>query len=130
MKISDDEIDEAFEHLLQINNALAEGILFPGLNYGADSAKRFLDCIAHFNFEPSRLLILSLTPDGDNTVIGRFMVETGQVYDFDFDLDDFRYSRLEEARRHESPGQEFSLERREYCEEAAGRRWFKSKSEN
>lgn len=118
-------IDQAIATVRNINQRLAEGALFLEVHEGCNDSQRFFENIRHFGLDPEAVLVLSLTPDGDDTVIGRFMTRSGQLYYFDFDLEDHTYSKLNPVLAQGKPDKSDSLRNAEYLQEVAGEALFK-----
>jgi len=91
-----ESLDKAIADVRALNHRLKEGALFLACYGGNNSAADFFRSLEHFGFAREDVLVLSLTPDGDDTLIGSFVTRSGRIYGFDVDLDDHRYSRITE----------------------------------
>lgn len=113
-------IEDITVQLRNLNKRLSEGVLFFDNFDGVNDSRLFFDNVVFFGFLPEDILVLSLTPDGENTVIGRFITKDGAIYRFDFDLDDSKFSVLEKDDSPKFSINSESLEYSEYVEELAG----------
>ena len=116
-----DMLEETISELTDIRDRLARGVLFFGEINGTNSAENLFKNIRHFGEDPTELVVLSITPDGDGTVIGRFMKRDGSIYRFDFDLIEPKYSTIIKVDPTSEFGQATSLLHSELLEEIAGR---------
>lgn len=113
-------LDEVISDIRAINNRLSEGMIFLPSFDGLNDSEYFFKNINFFKFSADDIIVLSLTPDGDDTVIGRFMTKEKDVYFFDFDLDDCKYSRLVKIEPRENLDESSSFRNSEFLEELAG----------
>lgn len=109
----------AVSDLIAINDRIRAGTIF--VNFEGRNAPEDLYCnLERFGFACSDVMILSICPDGDDTVIGDLMTRDGRFYSFDFDLVDPADSRLERVQTAIGKARRYS----EDVAEAAAR-WFK-----
>lgn len=113
-------LDEVILDIRAINNRLSEGMIFLPSFDGLNDSEYFFKNINFFKFNANDIVVLSLTPDGDDTVIGRFMTKEKDVYFFDFDLEDCKYSRLIKIEPREDLDESSSFRNSEFLEELAG----------
>jgi hypothetical protein len=113
-------LDEVILDIRAINNRLSEGMIFLPSFDGLNDSEYFFKNINFFKFNANDIVVLSLTPDGDDTVIGRFMTKEKDVYFFDFDLEDCKYSRLIKIEPREDLDESSSFRNSELLDELAG----------
>lgn len=105
-----------------LNERLAGGSLFLPGTVENNSSHPFFVNLQNAGFNPDELVVLSLTPDGDGTVIGRFLTTKHELYRFDIDLFAHDYSQIERVEpRRGRADDPHSLASLEGIEEAAGR---------
>lgn len=113
-------LEEVIIDIRAMNDRLHRGALFLPSFEGLNDSSEFFKNIRYFRFNPDDIVILSLTPDGDDTVIGRFMTKERDIYFFDFDLDDCEYSKLKRVEPQGKPNESNDLRNSEFLEEVAG----------
>ncbi|MGE0668996.1 MAG: hypothetical protein AB7O49_20785 [Sphingomonadales bacterium] len=104
-----------------LNNSIAEGWIFFGDAGEYNNVHMLKENMRNFGHDPNDLIVLSVTPDGDGTIIGRFIKNDGSIYRFDFDLDDVSYSRISKIDPKTPSGRGHDLHNLEAIEEIAGR---------
>lgn len=114
-----DEIQQISKYILSINKRMRRGKIFFDGFVGINDSSKFYENILKFKINPENILVLSITPDGSNTVIGRIMTKNREIYFFDFDLDDFSYSELEKIESQIEVDKNDSLRNSEFLEEVA-----------
>lgn len=115
-----ENINEAIEIIISINSRLRNGKIFFDEFEGLNDSQLFFNNIKHFGFNSDDIIVMSITPDGNDTVIGRFMTKERELYFFDFDLFDLKYSEVRKVSPQNNPGKRGSLLNAEFFEEAAG----------
>lgn len=81
--------------LLALNERLRAGTIFFDNFEGMNASDDLYSNLERFGLARSNVMILSITPDGDDTVIGYLVTRTGEFFTFDVDLADPEYSRVE-----------------------------------
>lgn len=112
-----------------LNKRLAGGLLFFPGSVDDNSSDRLFDSLKRLGFDPSDVIFLSLTPDGDGTVIGRFLTVENGLYRFDLDLHDHQYSMVERIEFRDPDDDPHSLSSLESVEETVGRALLKERSQ-
>lgn len=113
-------IDETISEVKSLNQRLIDGFLFFDSHDGINKSTPFFDNVRKFGISPDEIMVLSLTPDSGDTVIGRFMTKEGRIYYFDFDLENYDYSNLTPVPAQGKPDEIDSFRNSEYLEEVAG----------
>lgn len=90
--------------VITLNERIRAGSIFYGNHAGKSNAEDLYRNLEHFGFARTDVVILSICPDGDDTVTGCFATRAAEIYYFDFDLDDLSYSTLEKGQLSVRPG--------------------------
>jgi hypothetical protein len=112
-----------------LNKRLVEGLLFFPGSVDDNNSDRLFDSLKRLGFDPSGLIFLSLTPDGDGTVIGRFLTVQNGLYRFDLDLHHHQFSIVERVQFRDLHGDPRSLASLESVEETVGRALLEERSQ-
>jgi len=83
--------------LVALNERIRAGTLFDNFE-GRNASEDLYRGLERLGLARSDVMILSICPDGDDTVIGDLITKDGRTYSFDLDLSDHEYSRLESFR--------------------------------
>jgi hypothetical protein len=114
------DIEETIAIIIALNRRLSSGTMFLCAYEGRNESEVVFRNMRHFGLEQNDAIILSLTPDGDDTVIGRLLTTEGRLFYFDFDPDNCDYSRLIDVPAQGKPDETDGLQQAEYLEEVAG----------
>lgn len=121
MCVKDSGMEDAASDLIALNARIRAGTLFSNFE-GRNASEDLYRGLERFGLARADVMILSICPDGDDTVIGDLTTKDGRLYSFDLDLSDPEYSRLESLH--------FTATKRkghaDHVAEAAAR-WFKDR---
>ncbi|MGH6615177.1 hypothetical protein [Sphingomonas sp.] len=106
--------------LITLNERIRAGAIFYDSHTGKNDSEDLYRNFEHFGFSRADVMVVTICPDGDDTIIGNFVTRDGKFYSFDFDLDDLRYSNLDHSKLLPRQSRLYS----ESITEAAAR-WFK-----
>lgn len=81
--------------LIALNERLRAGTIFFDNFEGVNASEKLYSNLEKFGLGRSDVMILGVTPDGDDTVIGHLITRDGASYTFDLDLADPQYSCVE-----------------------------------
>jgi hypothetical protein len=114
-------LESAYADMRALNERLSEGRLFlPGATE-RNSSQPLFENLHKAGFDRNDLVVLSMTPDGDETVIGRFLTSQHQLYRFDIDQCDHSHSHIERVDSRGPGDDRRGLASIEYVEEVAGK---------
>ncbi len=81
--------------LIALNERIRAGTIFFDNFEGKNASEDLYRNLERFGLARSDVMILGVTPDGDDTVTGHLITRDGKTYTFDLDLTDPECSRVE-----------------------------------
>ncbi|PSJ42220.1 hypothetical protein [Allosphingosinicella deserti] len=93
-------LEQAIFDVADLNERLSRGKIFLDAYEGMNDSSVLFKCLEEIGFHSGDFIIISLTPDGDDTMVGRLMTRDKDVYEFDLNLNEgfFQNSHIEKVK--------------------------------